>query len=264
MAPNTPQELKAVIKRQVNNILLNSTFAETINPLSRISEIITFPEDIALIKERIRNQFKLNISRNISDMTVTELYTVVFIFILNSKNKLNKTSDSTKIPEVPSVPTPVVKKTSGKGKQWNRRMIFSYILGNIKTACGRPVQSTEKISDLIRETQEFGFDSTKLTSKLKELERFFDIKIDIGMRIYNIGNAAEQSFIAQGKAPDSRIENESINPLWATIRAALSMNYWQSVILNDLNVKISTYKLTRIKSFAEFEQLVNEMREKRK
>lgn len=258
MTYDTPLDIRQNVKKQLNNILLCSTFADTVNSNDKILDIITFPEDINLIKERIKDKFKFNIHNDISNMTVNELCTLIFIFVTNSKKHDQIYPQKNTEPQTTEI------KKSNDGKEWNRRMIFGYIIGNIRNAFGRPVQSTEKISDLIREAHDTGIDSTQLTSKLKELEKFFDIKIDLEMRIYNIGNEAEKSFIAQGKAPDSRIEYESMEPLWATIHAALPINYWQSVILNELNVRISPYKLARIKSFPEFEALVAETRKKQK
>ena len=174
----------------------------------------------------------------------------------NTKQKINLSSSD----EIPQVKQPVHTKVQPSPRKkdtlWNRKMIFGYILGNIRKVCGRNVQSTERIVNLMIEAQNTGINMNALTAKLQELEEFFGIKIDQSMRIYNIGNAAEKSFIAQGKAVDSRDVQESMEPLWATIQTVLPINYWQSVILNELNVRISTYKLARLKSFNEFEQLV--------
>lgn len=253
------ENLRYLIKQHVNTILLHSTFADSINPSARISEIITFPEDIPLIKERIKTRFKLDIHQDISDFTVNQLYTMIFMFVQNSNhNKLGWLSK----PKKPQIKQPQHTNDTknvpkqNKGLLWDRKAIFGYILGNLRTAYGRSVQSTEKISNLIEEAQNTGMNSDALISKLQELEKFFDIKIDQGMRVYNIGNLAEKSLVVQGKAIDPRIRYESMEPLWATIHTALSMNYWQSVILHDLNVRISTYKLNQIKSFPEFERLV--------
>lgn len=250
------ENLKLLIQQNVNAILLNSTFADTINPQSKISEIITFPKDMDFIKERIKNKFKLSIHQDISNFTVNQLYTMILISVLNSKHQIQLSPLDTE----PYIKQPRHSKVTQDDQQktlWSRKAIFGCVLGHIREAYGRNVQSTEKIANLIQEAQNTGKDPTPLLNKLKELEKFFDIKIDQTMRIYNIGNAAEKSFVAQGKAIDPRIKYEAMEPLWATIHTALSINYWQSVILNELNVRISTYKLYRVKSFQEFEQLVN-------
>ena len=249
----------ANIKKQLNVILLNSTFAETVNPCAQISTMITFPEDIDIIKSRIKQAFKYVPEQDITNMTPNELVTDIYAhnpnFRLRGQEIIFK--QHVKTEQNPA--------TDKDNNEWTRRSIFTYIIVNISRAMGRTVQSTERISDLMTEAAMSGDDLYKLNYKLKELENFFGIKIDQSMKIYNAANAAEVSFIAQGRAPAHEEEGAKRDPLWHAIMTATSVKYLKSVLLHDLNVHISTYALLQVKSYEEFKALVQtkqQMRQK--
>lgn len=252
------ENTRQYVVKQVNAILLNSTFADTIDPMAKVSDIITFPEDVDLIKERIRDRFHLDIKQDISKMTVNQLHTMLFLFFCNSPKMRNARSTRKPADADTAVQTDIPEE-----RKWTRRTIFGYIIGNIRTAYGRPVQSTEKIGNLIREAYDTGIDPNPLIAKLKELETFFDIKIDYEMRIHNIGSAAEQSFVKKGLAVDTKVLIADMEPLWATIYTALSINFWQSIVQKNLGVRISQYKLSHVKSYDEFVRLVNEAKNRK-
>lgn len=268
MKNNETDYIRSYIKNQVNSILLYSAFAtDTINPNKKIGEIITFPEDVERIRERIKDKFDVNIHQDLSNMTPLQVYTMIFMVAQNSEPHKAKILNFAKkqVQEEPAQESATAPATAqvSHGKLWNRRSIFSYIIGNLRTAFGRPVQPNERIRDLINEAYNTGTEPTAFLNKLKELEGFFGIKIDQEMRIFNIGDAAEKSLIAQGKAVDSAAEKESMDPLWSTIHTALSINFWRSVISRDLGVQISVYKLSRAHSYQEFEALVAEAQERK-
>ncbi|MBO4746043.1 MAG: hypothetical protein J5613_03165 [Alphaproteobacteria bacterium] len=266
MKNNETDYIRSYIKNQVNGILLYSAFAaDTINPHKKISEIITFPEDVERIRERIKDKFDIYIHQDLSSMSPMQVYTMIFMVVINSEERKAKILNFAKN-QVQEEPVQEIAPATAQvhhGKMWNRRSIFSYLIGNLRTAFGRPLQPNEKIRDLINEAYSTGTEPTAFMNKLKELESFFGIKIDQEMRIFNIGDAAEKSLIAQGKAVDSAAEKESMDPLWATIHTALSINFWHSIISRDLGLQISVYKLSRTHSYQEFEALIAEAKQKK-
>lgn len=246
------------IKTQLNIILLNSTFADRVNPHAKISEMITFPEDIDIIKSHIKRVFKYTPEQDIANMTPNELVAILYD---NNPNFRLKDTDIIFNPRTKPTTQPAPNTDTN---EWSRRSIFTYIIVNISRTMGRTVQSRERISDLMTEAKMSGTDLQKLNFKLKELENFFGIKIDQSMKIYNIANAAELSFIAQGRAPAHEDTNEQRDPLWNAIMTATSMKYLKSVLQkNNLDVHISTYVLARIKSYEEFKALVQEKQQQR-
>lgn len=238
------------IKRQLNMILLNSTFADRINPYAKISEIITFPEDIDIIKSHIKRIFKCDIPGNIADMTPDEL--IQQIYSLN-KDFVIKDSDIVFKQKIKSETQPV---PHTNNTQWSRGAIFTYIFTTLSKTMERNVKVTERISDLMIELQMTGIDSQKLNCTLKELENFFDIKIDQSMKVYNVANAAELSFIAQGRAPAHNNSDEQKDPLWRAIITATSLKYLKSILQHDLNIHVSIFTLSNIKSYEEFKALI--------
>ncbi len=266
MKGNETDYIKSYIKNQVNSILLYSAFSEeTINPYKKISELITFPEDVKRIRERINEKFDFDIHQDLSKLTPAQLYTMIFVVVQNSESRKAKIFNQAQNQVQEESAQEVAPATAQvyHGKKWNRRSIFSYILGHLRGVYGRPLQPNEKIRDLINEAYSTGTEPTSFINKLKEMESFFGIKIDQEMRICNIGDAAERSLIAQGKAVNSEVEKEAMNPMWATIHTALSINFWRSIISRELGVQISAYKLSHTRSYEEFEALVTEAQQRK-
>lgn len=212
------------IKTQLNIILLNSTFTDRVNPYAKISEMITFPEDIDIIKSHIKRIFKYTPEQDIANMTPNELVAILYA---NNPNFRLKDTDIIFNPQIKPNAQPV---PNTNINEWSRRSIFTYIITNLSNTMGRMVQSRERISDLMTEADMSGTDLPKLNFKLKELENFFGIKIDQSMKVYNAANAAELSFIAQGRAPAHEGTNEQRDPLWNVIMTATSMKYLKSVL----------------------------------
>lgn len=243
------------IKKQLNIILLNTTFVDRVEPNANISAMITFPEDIDIIKSHIKRIFKHVPEQDIANMTPNELATDIYAHNKDFRFKKNETVFIQQIKTEPN--------SANNNTEWSRGTIFTYIITNLSHTMGRTVQSRERISDLMTEAAMSGNDLYQLNYKLKELENFFGIKIDQSMKVYNVGNIAETSFIAQGRAPAHEDTNEQRDPLWNAIMTATSMKYLKSVLQNNLDVHISTYVLSRIKSYEEFKALVQEKQQQR-
>ena len=237
------------IKRQLNIILLNSTFADRVEPHEKISNMITFPEDIDIIRKNIKRIFKYDVTQDIADMTPYELV-----------QQIHQHDQNFRMPHSEKVFTQKTQNHSITAKtsytQWSRREIFGHVIVKISKAMGRSIQATEKISDLIAEAAMSGFDLQKLNYTLKELENFFGIKIDQSMKVYNAANAAEVSFIAQGRAPAHDDPKTQKDPLWDALMTATSMKYLKSVLHHNLNIRVSTHILSNIKSYEEFKALI--------
>ncbi|MBQ6736496.1 MAG: hypothetical protein IJQ90_03355 [Alphaproteobacteria bacterium] len=239
------------IKRQLNIILLNSTFADVIDPAAQISTIITFPEDIDIIKSHIKRVFHYTVSQDIAGMTPAQLTNEIYA---NNPN-FNFRAQNAEVIFTPAIrskqKTVITNKT-----EWTRKEIFAYIIANISRTMGRTVQSKERISNLMAEASMSGDDLYALNSKLRELENFFDIKIDQSMKIYNVANAAEVSFIAQGRAPAPAEPDKQKDPLWNAVMTATSITYLKSVLQHNLDVDVSVRTLSNLKSYQEFQELV--------
>ena len=245
-----PNNTFSNIKKQLNIILLNSTFADRVDLYTKISNMITFPEDIDIIKSHIKRIFKYEVEQNIAEMTPYELI-----------QKIYQHNKGFTMPRGEVVFTQRIKNNSKiiadmNDTEWSRKSIFAYFLANLARAMGRTVQSTEKISDLMAEAAMSGSDLENLHSKLRELENFFGIKIDQSMKVYNAANAAEESFVAQGRAPAPKDTKDTEDPFWNAIMAATSIKYLKSILQNNLNVHVSTYVLSRVKSYEEFKVLI--------
>ena len=259
------QTLRRNVTDTVNIILLNCTFADKIKSSDKICDLTTFGhDDIKRIKDEIESKFNLTIQQDISNLSVSQLHTMVFIYVRNSKTLTDKfLSDIFQRHKDNVVGIQQPKQHKAQPAQnvndkpyWNRKLIFAYIIRTISDAYGRPVQARHKLSDLVQEAEAVGKDTIQLTSALKELEDKFKIKIDLGMKLYNIGNAAEESLVAQGKAPDQNITRAEMEPHWAAIFDALNVRYLKDIIKTHFGVDISTYKLSRLKSFDEFKELI--------
>lgn len=244
---------KAEIKRTLTNILLNSTFADLIDWNAQIRDIITFDSDMDMIKDKINDVFGMSIAYNISNMTVNELFTNVYGFICDSGR---------------------IKSNARKGRglfqskdvEWNRRLIFSAIMNRFKYAIGRTVASTESLDDIKYEIScdIMGGTMRKLDSAIREIEDFFDIKINDAMRIYNIANAAEESMIKSGKIKsDKPNSNASLDEqVWQKVVRVLPANFLESLIKREFGANVAGYKLAGTKSFEEFMQKILIAKEK--
>jgi len=256
MKPET-NSVFADIKKQLSIILLNSTFADKVYPYNKISTLITFPEDIDIIKANIKRIFKYVTEQDIGNMTPYELVREIYEHNKDFHLKRNDAVFRQKI-------KPAVNNGQNTNDmEWSRKYIFSYILLGISRAMGRTVQSTERISDLMTEAAMSGNDLQKLIYKLQELENFFDIKIDQSMKVYNAANAAEASFIAQGRAPAPNTQDESMDPLWDAVMMATSIKYLKSVLQRNFNINVSTYALSHLKSYEELKNLIYEKQQQR-
>ena len=240
------------IKKQVNLILLNSTFADRVDPYAKISEMITFPEDIDIIKQNIKRIFKYDIDQDVANMTPYEL-----ILHLYNHNKNFNLKTNTNVLKQPAPSASNITQKSNN-TEWSRKTIFAYILASVSRPMGRTVQSSERISDLMAEAAMSGTDLEKLNLKLKELEKFFGIKIDQSMKLYNVANAAEISFIAQGRAPAHNDINEQKDPLWDVLMMATSMKYLKSILQHNMQISVSTYALSHLKSYEEYVKLIQD------
>ncbi|MBO7656938.1 MAG: hypothetical protein J6S80_04390 [Alphaproteobacteria bacterium] len=267
MTKQDSQTLRRSVINNVNKILLNSTFADKIDTTAKISDLAIFGQsDIALIKERIADMFKIDITQDISDFSIGQLHTMIFIHVCNSESLTKKFMDLAHKTASIKVQQPIRHKHTSDNsddKTWNLKLIFAHIIKEITPVYGRSVQSKEKLSELISEAQDAGRDTSALTKKLKELEEFFNIKIDLSMRIYNIARTAEQSFIAQGKAVDSKVERSEMDPYWAPLYDTMSFKYLKDVIYTDFGVRISTYKLCHAKSYEEYVKLIQDAQQRK-
>ena len=247
------------VTQEINEVLLNSAFGrDKICPDDKISEILTFPEDITIIKKSIESRLNIRITSPIANMTAKELYILVSgLFVVSGQKAKVK-----KVP-MPEQPTHSVQSDQDQEPLWNRRIIFGYILGHIRSMFDRNIKSTEKVRDLMSEYASTHGNNLVFCGKLAELEEFFGIKIDQEMRLYNVGNAAEKSFVAQGKAIDSKISDESKDPLWRCIMTIVSIRYLKSVLENEYKLHLSLEKLSNTKSYAELEDLIADAQRKK-
>ncbi len=250
---NNTKFTKAEVKDTLVDILLNSTFADSIDWDAKIRDIITFDTDTNMIKEKINEVFGMSIVYDISNMTVNELFTNIYGFICDSgKIKSN------------------AKRGRGlflaKGVEWNRRLIFSAILNQFRRTLSRNVNVTESLDDIRYEVSSdiMGVDAHKLERLIKELENFFGIKIDYDMRIYNIANAAEESMIKQGKMKANQVSTDASleEALWQKLIRVLPANFLASIIKRDFHAQAQGYELAGTKSFEEFVGKVKELQEK--
>lgn len=272
MIPETEkaQILRRSVIDNVNIILLNSTFADKIVTSQKLYDLTVFGlSDIELIKEGIAAKFGLNIDQDISNFSIGQLHTMVFLHVRNSDTLTEKFMDlafrKQKPISVRRVSHPQATQSSlNTNPKWDRNYIFSQILKKIKDAYqDRSIQSRDKISDLITRAQNTGMDTTPLEKALKELEQEFDITITYDMKIYNIGNLAEESWIAQGKAVDSRVERAEMDSYWAPLHDALAFKYLKNVLNTDFGVNISTYKLCHAKSYEEYVKLIQDAQQRK-
>ena len=240
------------IKRQLNLILLDSTFADKVEPYEKISTMITFPEDIDLIKSNVQRVFKFNITQDIADMTPTELLSMIHAARPDFKlldTKANFTQPTR---------TPENRNNTGDTTKWSRDLIFSYIIEHISRAMNRSVQSTERIADLMSEASMSGDDLSELNCALRQLEKFFDIKIDQSMKIYNVGNVAESSFIAQGRAPEPKSKDKTKDPIWSAVMVATPKKYLASILERTFNIHLSLRALESVESYEELKAIIQE------
>jgi len=244
---------KAEVKHALVDILLNSTFADSIDWNAKIRDIITFDTDINMIKEKINEVFGMSIVYDISNLTVKKLFENVYGFVCDSgKIKSN------------------AKRGRGlfltKGVEWNRRLIFSAILNQFRRTLSRNVNVTESLDDIRYEVSAdiMGTGMRKLERAIQELQDFFDIKINYEMRIYNIANAAEESMIKQGKMKANQVSTDASleEALWQKLIRVLPANFLASIIKRDFHAQAQGYELAGTKSFEEFVEKVKESREK--
>ena len=249
------------VTQEINEILLNSAFGcDRICSDDKISEILTFPDDINGIKKTIEKRLNIRIASPIANMTAGELHILATGLFTESGQKVKFRKDP-----MPEQPVHSISRTQQIEQEplWNRRIIFGYILKHIRSMFDRNIKSTEKIRDLMLEYRSTHCDTLVFCGKLAELEEFFGIKIDQEMRLYNVCNAAEKSFVAQGKAFDSKVSDESKDPLWRCITTIVSMRYLKSVIENEYQIHLSLDRLSNTASYAELEKLVAEARRKK-
>lgn len=246
---------KAEIRRELDGILSKLTFADTIARNATISEIVAFDSDVTIIKSEIQEIFGMSIVYDVSNMTVNELFTTIYGFICDSGR---------------------IKSNATKGRglfqnenvKWNRRLIFSAVMNRFKYALGRTVSATESLDNIKYEISGdiMGGKARKLNLAITDLEKFFDIKINDDMRIYNIANAAEESMIKNGKiqpkqsSPDTSLEDK----LWQEIIRVLPVNFLESLMKRNFNANIPGYKLAGTANFEEFVEKIRTAQEKNK
>lgn len=263
------EALRNIVINQVDKILLDSTFMDKIDANAKISDLTVFgSSDIQLIKAGIARKFKLSINQDITNFSVEKLHNMIFLHVLDSEYLVKQFMGTNKRKNKIQIIQPIQEdkfkneKTSN-GTIWNRKTIFNHIIKEIGKVSGRTVQSKEKLGDIVRELQDSGKNDIAFTNKLKELEEFFNIKIDLSMKLYNIGNAAEESFIAQGRAPDSKLEREEMDPYWVLLYDALSFKYVADMINSKFGVNVSTYKLCHTKSYEEYVKLIQDAQKRK-
>ena len=246
---------KAEIRRELNDILLKLTFADAIDKNATISKVVAFDSDVKIIKSEIQEIFGMYIVYDISNMTVNELFTTIYGFICDSgRIKSNATNGRGLF--------------QNKNVKWNRRLIFSAVMNRFKYALGRTVASTESLDNIKYEISGdiMGGKAHKLNLAISDLEKFFDIKINDDMRIYNIANAAEESMIKNGKiqpkqsSPEATLEHK----LWQEFIRVLPVNFLESLMKHDFNVNIPGYQLAGTKNFEEFVEKIRNAQEKNK
>ena len=96
MIPETEkaQILRRSVIDNVNIILLNSTFADKIVTSQKLYDLTVFGlSDIELIKEGIAAKFGLNIDQDISNFSIGQLHTMVFLHVRNSDTLTEKFMD---------------------------------------------------------------------------------------------------------------------------------------------------------------------------
>ena len=176
---------RQAVKAELEDILLKSTFAGSIKSSDKISDIITFQEDLTLIKERIKDSFNVNIN-HLSDHSVNTLLTAIYLFLLNS-GRIK--------PDVNSAPVP---QKQNSDTSWISRIIFYAVISRFKQELGRFVAVNESLGNIKFEMSNIS-GPQKFDSAINDLESLFDIRIKPNMRIYNILNAAKQSWTNTGK-----------------------------------------------------------------
>ena len=177
---------KQAVKNELEDILLKSTFADSINFSDKISDIITFQEDLTLIKERIKDSFNVNIN-HLSDRSVNTLLTTIYLFLLNS-GRIK--------PDVNSAPVP---QNQNLDTSWAAHIIFYAVISRFKQELGRFVAVSEPLNKIKFEMSNGDKKSHKFDSVINDLESLFGIQIKPNMRICNILSAAKRSWIKAGK-----------------------------------------------------------------
>ena len=176
---------RQAVKAELEDILLKSTFADSIKSSDKISDIITFQEDLTLIKERIKDSFNVNIN-HLSNLSVNTLLTAIYLFLLNS-GRIK--------PDVNSAPVP---QEQNSDTSWVAQIIFYAVISRFKKELGRFVAVNESLNSIKFEMSNIS-GPQKFDSAINDLESLFDIRIKPNMRIYNILNAAKQSWTNTGK-----------------------------------------------------------------
>ena len=253
------------IKNILNEILLESTFADTVAPSDRIADIVTFGEaDIALIKTRIYEKFGLILHQDIANKTVNELVTILYIYLANKTSALEETASINEAVIESPVPHELHKPEIG----WNRGIVFSMVMNHIKAAINRAVTPRELLNDIVNEVSQDSERKELLKCAIHDIELFFDIKVESDMRIYNICNSAVTQLIKQGETiidnhPKADKKNTSVpdydelaSAIWAIIWPTISKKYVTSALKYYLRVKISDNKLREIKTFDELTGMV--------
>ena len=250
---NNAKFTKAEVKHALVDILLNSTFSDSIDWDAKIRDIITFDTDTNMIKEKINEVFGMPIVYDISNLSVKKLFENIYGFICDSGKIKSNAKRGHGLFRAESV-------------EWNRRLIFSAIMNEFRHALGRNVNATESLDDMRYELSSdiMGTGMRKLERAIQELQDFFDIKINYEMRIYNIANAAEESMIKQGKmkahqpSPNATLDEQ----VWQKVVRVLPANFLESLIKREFGANVVGYKLAGTKSFEEFMQKVCEAKQK--
>lgn len=266
--------IKKSIVREVRKILLADTFADDKFDLhATLYDLSTFKEaDFVLIKKDVAKKFGLNISQDISGLTVIDLCSLIFVHICNSPDLAQQIIESLPIAhhkeikiETPAQ-QPAPKKTSDESKKdlLNSHQVCSVVMLAIGEIMNRRISSGERVSKIKEDfyAQNDGADFDRVL--MDNLQSKFNLPIQIitdtqsnpKMGVYHITTQTMEALIDCGKAMPPEVEFAGMNPLWVPLYKSMAFDTVAKILFNDFGVWTSTKAISKLKSFANFDKYV--------
>ena len=271
----TEQEQKIIKKfvvKRVNKILLANTFADDkINPYAKLSDLTIFGDaDIKLIKEDIATKFDLNITQDIADLPVVNLYKMVFLHVCNSPNlvaKIIKTPPkacpTVKTETLPPQPEPNKATNDSEQNQLNSHQVYAIVLSAMGSIMNRRILPEERIKKIKKEfaqNSDDDFDQVLMAKLQADLQTPIQIVTDTQsnpkMGAYSIANQTMDALINYGKAMPPEVEFAGMNPLWIPLYKSMTFDTVVKILLSDFGIWTSTKTISKIKSFENFDKYV--------
>ena len=238
------------IAQEVRNFLLKYSTADDIDSEKLVSDVLMFPEYADKVKLDIEGHFKIVINQDIAHMTVTKLYDRVTGLYIKSGRRIPQASNS---------------KTPGSGKQeamWNRTGIYSYIVVRLRklVETEHNIKIRDLLADLQSEHEKMYGNTVAFDQLLRDIEKKFGIVIDPTWTVGQLVNAAETSFIVQGKALDIRTPKDAQNSIWRAILYNLHLTPFLYYLADEFGVNIRRSTLLSTTSFSDLEDRIYQVK----